>query len=63
MDFYIVDDILKNPFGEISNLKFMLSPIQPILVYKIDHKLLLKHAYDNINNFDPLESIDSHNPI
>ena len=53
----------KNPFGEISHSKFMVPPIKPILVYEINHKLLLKHAYDNINDFDPLESIDLYNPV
>ena len=54
----------KNPFGpQLGPIKFMLPPIKPLLVYKIDHKLLLKHAYDNINDFDPLESINLHNPV
>ena len=53
----------KNPFGKLSNLKFMTPPIKPILVYKIDHKLLLQHAYDNINTFDPLQAINLYNPV
>ena len=54
----------KNPFGpKLGPIKFMLPPIKPLAAYKIDHKLLLKHAYDNINDFDPLKSIDLHNPV
>lgn len=50
-----------NPFHE--PIRYQLPPVIPLAVYEIDVQLLLQHAYENINHFNPLDAIDLNNPV
>ena len=52
-----------NPFGSLGPTLYQPSIVKPLLVYEIDTKLLLKHSYHNINDFNPLKSIILNDPI